>query len=139
MLYRCRLCRWSYNGSIAQKCPHIEVTVVDINEDRIAEWNSDQIPVYIRTRRSGARMSWQKSVFSADVDKAILESEMIFLAVNTPTKTYGIGAGRAADLRYVENCARQIAKWLKVIKSSLRSRLYLYALLNQLSNFNGQC
>ncbi len=96
---------------IAQKCPHIEVTVVDINEDRIAEWNSDQLPVYEPGLDAVVQECRGKNLFfSTDVDKAILESEMIFLAVNTPTKTYGIGAGRAADLRYVENCARQIAK-----------------------------
>ena len=96
---------------IAQKCPHIEVTVVDINEDRIAEWNSDQLPVYEPGLDAVVQECRGKNLFfSADVDKAIVESDMIFLSVNTPTKTYGIGAGRAADLRYVENCARQIAK-----------------------------
>ena len=96
---------------IAQKCPHIEVTVVDINEQRIAEWNSDQLPIYEPGLDAVVRECRGKNLFfSSDVDKAILESDMIFLSVNTPTKTYGIGAGRAADLRYVENCARQIAK-----------------------------
>ena len=99
---------------IAQKCPHIEVTVVDINEDRIAEWNSDQLPVYEPGLDAVVQECRGKNLFfSADVDKAIVESDMIFLSVNTPTKTYGIGAGRAADLRYVENCARQIAKVAK--------------------------
>ena len=96
---------------IAQKCPHIEVTVVDINEQRIAEWNSDQLPIYEPGLDAVVQECRGKNLFfSSDVDKAILESDMIFLSVNTPTKTYGIGAGRAADLRYVENCARQIAK-----------------------------
>ena len=95
----------------AQKCPHIEVTVVDINEQRIAEWNSDQLPIYEPGLDAVVQECRGKNLFfSSDVDKAILESDMIFLSVNTPTKTYGIGAGRAADLRYVENCARQIAK-----------------------------
>ena len=96
---------------IAQKCPHIEVTVVDINEQRIAEWNSDQLPIYEPGLDAVVQECRGKNLFfSSDVDKAILESDIIFLSVNTPTKTYGIGAGRAADLRYVENCARQIAK-----------------------------
>ena len=96
---------------IAQKCPRIEVTVVDINEQRIAEWNSDQLPIYEPGLDAVVQECRGKNLFfSSDVDKAILESDMIFLSVNTPTKTYGIGAGRAADLRYVENCARQIAK-----------------------------
>ena len=96
---------------IAQKSPHIEVTVVDINEQRIAEWNSDQLPIYEPGLDAVVQECRGKNLFfSSDVDKAILESDMIFLSVNTPTKTYGIGAGRAADLRYVENCARQIAK-----------------------------
>ena len=96
---------------IAQKCPHIEVTVVDINEKRIAEWNSDNLPVYEPGLDAVVQECRGKNLFfSSDVDKAILESEMIFLSVNTPTKTFGIGAGRAADLRFVERCARQIAE-----------------------------
>lgn len=96
---------------IAQKCPHIEVTVVDINEKRIAEWNSDNLPVYEPGLDAVVQECRGKNLFfSSDVNKAILESEMIFLSVNTPTKTFGIGAGRAADLRFVERCARQIAE-----------------------------
>ncbi|MDG1701625.1 MAG: UDP-glucose 6-dehydrogenase [Opitutae bacterium] len=99
---------------IAQKCPDIEVTVVDINTQRIAEWNSDQLPVYEPGLDVVVKECRGKNLFfSSDVDKAILESDMIFLAVNTPTKTSGAGAGRAADLRYVESCARQIAKVAK--------------------------
>jgi UDPglucose 6-dehydrogenase len=99
---------------IAQKCPDIEVTVVDINKQRIAEWNSDQLPVYEPGLDAVVQECRGKNLFfSSDVDKAILDSDMIFLAVNTPTKTSGTGAGRAADLRYVESCARQIAKVAK--------------------------
>ena len=99
---------------IAQKCPNIEVTVVDINKQRIAEWNSDQLPVYEPGLDAVVQECRGKNLFfSSDVDKAILDSDMIFLAVNTPTKTSGTGAGRAADLRYVESCARQIAKVAK--------------------------
>lgn len=99
---------------IAQKCSDIEVTVVDINKQRIAEWNSDQLPVYEPGLDAVVQECRGKNLFfSSDVDKAILDSDMIFLAVNTPTKTSGTGAGRAADLRYVESCARQIAKVAK--------------------------
>jgi UDPglucose 6-dehydrogenase len=99
---------------IAQKCPDIEVTVVDINKQRIAEWNSDQLPVYEPGLDAVVQECRGKNLFfSSDVDKAILDSDMIFLSVNTPTKTSGAGAGRAADLRYVESCARQIAKVAK--------------------------
>ena len=83
---------------IAQKCPHIEVTVVDVNEERIAEWNSNDLPVYEPGLDAVVRECRGKNLFfSSNVEKAILESEMIFLSVNTPTKTFGIGAGRAAD------------------------------------------
>ena len=99
---------------IAQKCSDIEVTVVDINKQRIAEWNSDHLPVYEPGLDAVVQECRGKNLFfSSDVDKAILDSDMIFLAVNTPTKTSGTGAGRAADLRYVESCARQIAKVAK--------------------------
>lgn len=95
---------------IADKCPEVTVTVVDTNAQRIAAWNSDNLPVYepgldAVTKRARARNLF----FSCDVDAAIRESEMIFLSVNTPTKTYGEGAGRAADLKYLEISARRIA------------------------------
>ncbi len=96
---------------IAQKCPDIKVTVVDIDEDRINHWNSDKLPIYEPGLDEVVQECRGKNLyFSTDIDKAIIESEMIFLAVNTPTKTSGAGAGRAADLRYVDSCARQIAK-----------------------------
>ena len=96
---------------IAHKCPEHRVTVVDINQARIDAWNSESLPVYepgldvIVAENRGKNL-----FFSTDVDAAIRESEMIFISVNTPTKTYGVGAGRAADLRYIEKCARKIAE-----------------------------
>ena len=96
---------------IAHKCPEHCVTVVDINQARIDAWNSESLPVYepgldvIVAENRGKNL-----FFSMDVDAAIRESEMIFISVNTPTKTYGVGAGRAADLRYIEKCARKIAE-----------------------------
>ncbi len=98
---------------IAQKCPHINVTVVDINEQRIADWNDadlDKLPVYEPgLAEVVAEARGRNLFFSTDVDKAIAEAEMIFMSVNTPTKTYGVGKGMAADLKFVELCARQIA------------------------------
>ena len=96
---------------IAKKCPHIDVTVVDINEARIAQWNSDELPIYepglfeIVDERRGKNLS-----FSTEVANAIRDAEMIFISVNTPTKTFGVGAGRAANLEFIEKCARQIAE-----------------------------
>jgi UDPglucose 6-dehydrogenase len=102
---------------IAQKCPHIKVTVVDLNEERIAAWNDvdvTNIPIYepglseIVSETRGRNL-----FFSTDVEKAIDEAQIIFISVNTPTKTYGKGKGMAADLKYIELCARQIAKIAK--------------------------
>ena len=95
---------------IALKCPNITVTVVDINPERIAAWNSDLLPIYEPGLDEVVKKTRGKNLFfSTDVEKGIHEAEMIFISVNTPTKTYGIGKGMAADLKYVELCARQIA------------------------------
>ncbi|GLB51542.1 UDP-glucose 6-dehydrogenase [Neptunitalea chrysea] len=99
---------------IAQKCPDIKVTVVDINEQRIAAWNDEdvtKIPVYEPGLDAVvAEARGRNLFFSTEVDKAIDEADMIFISVNTPTKTYGVGKGMAADLKYIELCARQIAR-----------------------------
>lgn len=96
---------------IAHKCKEHTVTVVDINADRIAAWNSDKLPVFEPGLDEIVQSSRGENLFfSIDVDGAIREADMIFLSVNTPTKTYGVGAGRAADLRFVEKCARKIAE-----------------------------
>jgi UDPglucose 6-dehydrogenase len=95
---------------IAMKCPHIQVSVVDKDEERIRAWNSDNLPIYEPGLAKIINFCRGKNLrFSTSIDEAIRESEMIFVSVNTPTKTYGIGAGRAADLKYVELCARRIA------------------------------
>lgn len=95
---------------IADKCPEIKVTVVDINPQRIAAWNSDHLPVYEPGLDEVVKRARGRNLFfSTDVDDAIREAEMIFMSVNTPTKTYGEGAGKAADLKYLELCARRIA------------------------------
>src|SRR5690554_883946 len=98
---------------IAQKCPDIKVTVVDISRERIAEWNDsnlDNLPIYEPgLKEVVAEARGRNLFFSTDVEGAIREADMIFISVNTPTKTYGVGKGMAADLKYVELCARQIA------------------------------
>lgn len=102
---------------IAHKCPDIKVTIVDLNADRIAAWNDEDvnnIPIYepgLAEIVASAR--GRNLFFSIEVDKAIDEAEMIFISVNTPTKTYGVGKGMAADLKYIELCARQIASVAK--------------------------
>ena len=99
---------------IAQKCPDIKVTVVDMNEQRIAAWNDpnlDNLPIYEPGLAEVVAEARDRNLFfSTDVDGAIAAADMIFISVNTPTKTYGIGKGMAADLKYVELCARQIAR-----------------------------
>lgn len=99
---------------IAKKCPHIKVTVVDLNVERIARWNDENvenIPVYEPGLSAVvAEARGRNLFFSTDVDKAIDEAQAIFISVNTPTKTYGSGKGMAADLKYIELCARQIAR-----------------------------
>lgn len=102
---------------IASQCPEIQVTVVDINQDRIDRWNDsdlDKLPVYEPGLKELVSETRGKNLFfSTDVDKAIDEAQMIFISVNTPTKTYGKGKGQAADLKYIELCARNIAKVAK--------------------------
>lgn len=98
---------------IAKKCPHIQVTVVDLNEARIAAWNDpdvNNIPIYEPGLSDVvAEARGRNLFFSTEVEKAIDEAQMIFISVNTPTKTYGAGKGQAADLKWIELCARQIA------------------------------
>ena len=105
---------------IAQKNPDIKVTVVDINEKRIAAWNSnnfDELPIYEPGLSDVVKETRGRNLFfSTDIKSAIINSEMIFISVNTPTKTYGDGKGMAADLRYVELCARKIAEVAKTDK-----------------------
>lgn len=105
---------------IADKCPHINVEVVDLNQQRIADWNDDNLdnlPVYEPgLDKVVARARGRNLFFSTNVDAAIEKADMIFISVNTPTKTYGKGKGMAADLKYVELCARQIASVAKTNK-----------------------
>ena len=96
---------------IAAKCPDIEVTVVDPNAERIAAWNSDRLPVYEPGLDEIVRSARGRNLhFRTDVESAIRSGDVIFVCVGTPTKTSGVGAGRAADLRYIESAARMIAE-----------------------------
>ena len=99
---------------IADRCPEIEVTVVDINQARIDAWNDadlSRLPVYepgldaVVGRARGRNLT-----FSTAVEATVASADMVFISVNTPTKTKGLGAGQASDLRWVEACARTVAK-----------------------------
>ena len=96
---------------IAQRCPQVRATIVDMNAARIAAWNTDDLPVYEPGLAEIIReVRGRNLTFTTDIAGAIKGAELIFVCVNTPTKTYGVGAGRAADLRYVESVARTIAE-----------------------------
>ncbi|MBU2950239.1 UDP-glucose 6-dehydrogenase [Tamlana agarivorans] len=99
---------------MAQRNPDIKVTVVDLNKQRIADWNDadlSKLPIFEPGLDQVVEEARGRNLFfSTEVDQAIQEAEMIFISVNTPTKTYGKGKGMAADLKYIELCARQIAE-----------------------------
>ncbi len=105
---------------IAKNNPHLKVTIVDINKERIAAWNNSdlsKLPIYEPGLAEIVGETRNKNLFfSTNIDSAIDESEMIFISVNTPTKTYGKGKGMAADLKYIELCARNIAEVAKTDK-----------------------
>ena len=96
---------------IALKCPDIQVNVVDMNAARIAAWQSGQLPIFEPGLDDVVREALGRNLFfSTDVAGGIKKADIIFVSVNTPTKTYGVGAGRAADLRFIESVARSIAE-----------------------------
>lgn len=99
---------------IAKQCPDITITVVDLNQARIAAWNDpdlSKLPIYEPGLDQVVEEARGRNLFfSTEVEKAIDEAQMIFISVNTPTKTYGAGKGQAADLKWIELCARQIAR-----------------------------
>ncbi|BFZ24398.1 hypothetical protein BsWGS_27437 [Bradybaena similaris] len=95
---------------IAHKCPDLRVTVVDQSSQRIAQWNSDNLPIFEPSLGEIVKSCRGRNLFfSTNVDQEILEADLIFICVNTPTKTFGLGKGRAADLKHIESCARRIA------------------------------
>jgi UDPglucose 6-dehydrogenase len=94
---------------IASHCPEYRVVVVDINEQKIAAWQSDKLPIYEPGLLDVVRSARGKNLFfSTEIDRHIAEADIIFVSVNTPTKSFGQGAGKAADLQYWEKTARQI-------------------------------
>lgn len=97
---------------IADRCPQYQITVVDLNEKRIAAWNSDELPIYEPGLEEVVTRCRNRNLFySTDIPKGIREADIIFVSVNTPTKTFGCGAGRAADLQYLEKTARAIVEY----------------------------
>ena len=129
---------------IAQKNPSIKVIVVDVNKSRIDAWNNEnlsKLPIFEPGLAEVVKEARNRNLFfSTDVDSAIDEAEMIFISVNTPTKTYGAGKGMAADLQYVELCARQISKVSKsdkiVVEKSTLPVKTAEAIKDILSNTN---
>ena len=102
---------------IAEKCPNIKVNVIDINEKRIEQWNSDdlnELPIYEPGLAKVIEKCRNRNLFfSSSIKENIENADMIFISVNTPTKVKGLGAGKASDLKWVEACARQVAKYSK--------------------------
>jgi len=102
---------------IAQKCPHIKVTVVDLNAKLIAAWNSSDLPIYEPQLDGVVFEARNRNLFfSTEIDAALAEADIIFVSVNTPTKTHGIGAGSASNIKNVEAAARNIARVCKTPK-----------------------
>lgn len=94
---------------IAARCPQYKVTVVDINEEKIKAWESNELPIFEPGLLDVVKEARGKNLFfSTELENNIKESEIIFVSVNTPTKTFGEGAGKSADLQYWEKCARDI-------------------------------
>ena len=127
---------------VASHCPQHKFVVVDINEERIKAWKSDKLPIYEPGLDEIVRKTRDKNLFfSTDVNKHISEADIIFVSVNTPTKTFGQGAGRAADLQYWEKTARQIlenstSSKIVVEKSTLPVRTA--EAMERILNSNGQ-
>jgi UDPglucose 6-dehydrogenase len=94
---------------IADRCPHVRITVTDINSERINAWNSESLPIYEPGLDAVIKRTRGRNLFfSTDVAGGIRSADIIFVSVNTPTKLFGEGAGRAADLQYWEKTAREI-------------------------------
>ncbi len=97
---------------IAAKCPQYLVTVVDINSEKIKAWQTDELPIYEPGLLDVVKIARGRNlVFSTNVDENITKADIIFVSVNTPTKTFGEGVGKSADLQYWEKTARDILKY----------------------------
>jgi len=127
---------------IAHQCPRYKVTIVDINPDRIAQWKSDSLPIYEPGLDELVKATRDRNLFfSTNIEQGIRENDIIFVSVNTPTKTFGTGAGMAADLQYWEKTARQILEHsatskIVIEKSTLpvRTALAMERILNTTQN-----
>ena len=94
---------------IANKCPEYKVTIVDISKERIAAWNSDRLPIFEPGLEERVlKVRGKNLFFSTDIDTCINQADIIFVSVNTPTKNFGEGAGKAVDLQFIEQTARRI-------------------------------
>jgi UDPglucose 6-dehydrogenase len=126
---------------VAQKCPQHRVVVVDVNAKRVAAWQSDRLPIYEPGLKEVVQSALNKNLFfSTETNRHISEADIIFVSVNTPTKTFGQGAGKAADLQYWEKTARQILEnsntpKIVVEKSTLPVRTA--EAMERILNFNG--
>jgi UDPglucose 6-dehydrogenase len=129
-------------ATIALKCPHVTVTIADLNEARIAAWNSDDLPIYEPGLEDVVKHCRGTNLFfTTDVKKSIQEADIIFVAVNTPTKVKGIGAGRAADLRFIESVGRTVAQYAnrsKIIIEKSTVPVRTAEALKQVISANGQ-
>ena len=109
---------------IAYKCPQYKVTVVDINTNKITQWNSDDLPIYEPGLDDIVKAARGRNLFfSSEVESGIKQADIIFVSVNTPTKMFGAGAGMAADLQY----------WEKTSHSASSASLAKRAVKNMLS------
>ena len=99
---------------VANKCPDYKVTIVDINQARIDAWNSDDLPIYEPGLKERVlKVRGKNLFFSTEIDKEIESADIIYVSVNTPTKDFGEGAGKASDLQYLELIARRIREVAK--------------------------
>ena len=100
---------------IANNCPESKVTVVDLDTNKIANWNNhdvNKLPVYEPGLREIIKKNRNKNLFfTTNIKNAVSEADIIFISVNTPTKTKGLGAGYASDLKWVESSARTVGKF----------------------------
>lgn len=127
---------------IADRCPHLRITVTDTNHERINAWNSRELPIYEPgLDEVVARTRGRNLFFSTDIGTGIRSADIIFVSVNTPTKQFGEGAGRAADLQYWEKTAREIlayAECSKIVVEKSTLPVRTAAAMSRILNSNGR-
>jgi len=80
------------------------------SQARIDAWNSDTLPIFEPGLDEVVKACRGRNLFfSTDTTTHVGGADIVFVSVNTPTKTRGVGAGKAADLTYWEGAARMIA------------------------------